>query len=97
MRFVKPVGLTRAEEALEEVQPQKSPQAAPPGVARCRSGTFGNCPAAAICQIVYQDGDKAPSCAECALHMQQLAESHRSSVRVEPLEKPFGNTTIDTR
>jgi hypothetical protein len=88
---VKPVGLTRAEEALEEVQPQKARVAAPPGTVRCRSGAFGDCPAAATCQIVYQDGDKAPACAECALHMQQLAESNRSSVRIEPLR----NTTID--
>lgn len=92
---MKPVGLTRAEEALQEQREERAREVAPPGVVRCRISRNGeDCPAAATCTIVWRD-DKTPACEDCALQMQQQCPG--AIVRVEPFEKPLGNTTIDTR
>ena len=85
-----PVGLTRAEEAALEKRSEEpriivKPE---PGAPSCRivllpEGTA--CGAAATVQLVWSDKDKTPACADCAARTSQLAASHRSSVRVEPL------------
>lgn len=68
---VKPVGLTRAEEAAQQ-QGFQERVTAPLGTVRCRVNVPGvDCKAAATVTVVWKDGDRAPSCAECALQMQQ--------------------------
>ena len=85
-----PVGLTRAEEEREQ-QLAPAPRAvviAPPGAARCRASvlpTGAACPAEARVLVRWSDGDGTPMCVECAGRTQQLAQSYRAAVRVEPL------------
>jgi len=44
-----------------------------------------SCTASATHRIVWPDGDKTPACAECVIRARQLAETHKSTVVVEPL------------
>jgi hypothetical protein len=44
-----------------------------------------SCPADATCLVVWPDGDKTPACLECLMRTKQVAESHRTTVRVEAL------------
>jgi len=87
-----PVGLTRAEEEL-----QREPLAprivvrAPPGAVQCRvlvPPRGDVCEAAATYRIVWSDSDVTPACADCALRTQELARSHRTVLKIEPLVKP---------
>ena len=91
---MKPVGLTRAEEASQQEREPQARIAAPLGTVRCRISVSPNgddCVAAATKRIVWRDGDKTPACADCVLQMQQQLPG--AIVRIEPL----GNTTIDNR
>lgn len=88
---MKPVGLTRAEEAsLEQEQPARARVAAPAGADRCRIPVLpdgADCVAAATCVLVWVlDGDRTPACNDCALQMQRRAESNQTPVRIEPLK-----------
>jgi hypothetical protein len=87
-----PIGLTRAEEAAMEGQPE-GPRIivkAPPGSIVCRMVIPPNgddCVAAATCRIVWPGEDRpTPACVDCARRIVQLAQSHRSSVRIVSLE-----------
>ena len=84
-----PIGLTRDEEAMEQQQPEvRIVVKAQPGAAVCRVGkavTGIDCEAAATCQIVWQDGDRTPACADCAGRAELQAENLHTSVRIEPL------------
>jgi hypothetical protein len=90
--MVDPVGLTRAEEeALQQVGPRVVVRA-PPGAPACRVAVppdGGDCPAAATRRIVWpsRDGWDRPTlaCRDCAERMQQVAASHNTTLRVEPL------------
>jgi hypothetical protein len=89
-RSVTPVGLTRAEEASEQGQPKvRIVVKAPPGAVKCRVIVPPNgddCPAAAVCRIVWSDGDETPSCADCARRLNQQAETqHHMTLRIDPL------------
>jgi hypothetical protein len=86
-----PIGLTQAEEAS-----QKSTEPAAPGVKaaagqpNCRITVLPDgeaCGAVADRRIVWHDGETTPACESCAVRMNQLAESHRTILRVEPLTK----------
>lgn len=88
-----PVGLTRAEQAAEEAP--AAPRVvvhAQPGARKCRASvppSGDSCPAAATRVVVWPDGDRTETCAECAGRLAQQALSHKSSVRVELLaERP---------
>jgi len=88
---VHPVGLTRAEEAMEHPRPSQPRVAvpAPPGALRCRAPVppdGGNCPAAATQVVGWPDGDRTPMCLECTLRTQQMAHSHQTRVKLEPIE-----------
>jgi len=88
---VNPIGLTRAEEASQQqpVANKSTPAAkAAPGEPSCRvtvppDGEACGAPVQHV--IVWSDGDRTPACLDCALRMQQLAESHRTILRVEEL------------
>jgi hypothetical protein len=93
---VKPVGLTRAEEEAE--QPPEAPRAVAavqPGRPRCQAAvppTGDRCVAEARGHLVWPDGDRSLACADCARRLQQLGESHRSSVRFEPFSAAEGES-----
>jgi hypothetical protein len=46
------------------------------------------CGKRALNRVVFSDGDKTPACNGCAMYLQQVAASHGTSVRVEPLTEP---------
>ena len=88
-----PIGLTRAELDLE--QRSTGPRVAvvaSPDATRCRASVPPNgdgCVAAARYRVVWQgaESENPPTamCPDCALRTQQLAQSHRTSVGLEPL------------
>jgi hypothetical protein len=83
-----PIGLTRAEEAAEH--PAAEPRIvvrAEPGRPVCRVAlpSGGDCLAEAVRVIVWHDGQTTLACVECAERMRQLAGSHRTTLRIEPL------------
>ena len=88
-----PFGLTRAEAEREQQQPAvRVTVVAPPGKPTCKISVppdGGACSAQATCRIVWQsrDGKDEPTlaCKDCAERMEQLAASHRTAIRVEPL------------
>ncbi len=83
---MKPVGLTRAEEALQERQQEQARTVAPPGAVRCQISVPPNgddCVAAAIHRIVWKDGDETPACADCTLQARQRLPG--AVVRIKPL------------
>lgn len=90
-----PIGLTRAEEALEQKPPEvRVVVKAPPGALTCRvvvPPDGKECGAAATHRIVWpsRDGwDKPTSaCKDCVVRMQQLAESHRTVIHIEPIRR----------
>jgi hypothetical protein len=94
---MKPVGLTRAEEALQEKKEAHVRQAAPAGVLRCRISVppnGDNCVSAATDFVVWKgDGsERTPACAECALDIQRRCPG--AVIRVERIKT---DTTVDTR
>jgi hypothetical protein len=84
-----PIGLTRSEEASEQGQTEvRVVVVAPPGVDRCRASVPPNgddCKAEAKFLVIWSDEDRTPMCRECAMHAQQMAQSHRTNVKVEPI------------
>ena len=85
-----PIGLTRAEEAALDKRPDEPRVIVkpPPGAPSCRITVLPEghaCGALATVRIIWPDDDKTPACVECAGHTSQLAQSHRSAVRIEPL------------
>ena len=84
-----PIGLTRAEEAMEQQQPEvRIVVKASPGAAVCRVGravTGIDCEAAATCRIVWPDDDVTPACDDCAQRANMQAESCHRTLRIEPL------------
>ena len=83
-----PIGLTRAEEANEQQVDTVPTVQAAAGQPSCRITVppEGNaCGALADRRILWHDGESTPACANCALRMAQLAESHRTILRVEPI------------
>lgn len=84
-----PIGLTRAEEEREQQQPEtRVVVKAAPGATLCRVGravTGIDCEAAATCRVVWPDGDKTNSCADCAERAQLQAKNLHFAVRIEPL------------
>ena len=84
-----PVGLTRAEEALEQQQPEvRIVVKAPPGAAACRVGqavSGVDCGAAATCRIVWPDAATTPACGDCADRAQLQAGNLHFEVQIEPL------------
>ena len=93
---MKPIGLTRAEEALQEQREDRAREVAPPGVLRCRISVLPNgddCVSAATDFIVWKgdESEKTPACADCVLQIQQRCPG--AVVRVEPL----AHTIVDKR
>jgi len=88
-RSVTPVGLTRAEEASAQRQPEvRVVVKAPPGAVKCRASVppdGADCAAAATHLVSWPDGDTTPMCRDCSMRTEQLAESHRAPIRVEPI------------
>ena len=85
-----PIGLTRAEEASEQQQPEvRIVIKATPGAIKCRVSVPPNgddCVAAATCTIFWPDGDETTACADCARRLSQQAETqHHTTLRVEPI------------
>jgi hypothetical protein len=83
-----PVGLTRAEEANQQPAETVPTARAAPGQPSCRITVPPGgdaCGAVADRRIRWHDGEATPACANCAMRMVQLAESHRTILRVEPL------------
>ena len=83
---MKPVGLSRAEEVLQEKREEHAREAAPPGTVRCKMSVPPNgddCVSAATRRIVWRDGDRTPACADCALEAHQRLPG--AVVRVESL------------
>ena len=86
-----PIELTRAEEEREQQQPEpRVVAAAPPGVVRCRASVppdGSDCKAAAKVTIVWSDPyDKpTPVCFDCAKRLNQQAETHHKTLRIEPI------------
>jgi len=68
---LKPVGLTRAEEALDQQGPQTKRVAAPLGAIRCGMNVQAGCAAAATVTVVWKDGARTPSCVDCTLQARQ--------------------------
>jgi hypothetical protein len=85
---VNPIGLTQAEEASQR-QPEPAPTVqARAGQPSCRITVPPEgeaCGAVADRRIVWHDGEVTAACVNCALRMAQLAESHRTILRVEAL------------
>ena len=83
-----PIGLTQAEEANQQ-QPATTPTArAAAGQPSCRITMPPDgeaCGSAVEWRIVWHDGEKTLACTNCVLRMRQLAESHRTILRVEPI------------
>jgi len=89
---MKPVGLTRAEEALQERQQEQARMVAPPGVIRCQMSVPPNgddCVSAAVYRVVWKDGQETPACADCALQARQQLPG--AIIRVELI------TSVDKR
>jgi len=83
-----PIGLTRAEEANERQTEAVPTVKAAAGQPSCRITVppEGNaCGALADRRIRWHDGEATLACANCAMRMVQLAESHKTILRVEPL------------
>lgn len=84
-----PIGLTRAEEALEQQQPEvRVVVKAAPGAPVCRVGravTGIDCEAAATCRVIWPDGDKTDACADCAERARLQAENLHFALHIEPL------------
>ena len=88
---MKPIGLTRAEEAAEQPDEPRVVVRAEPGRPRCEAAVPPDgqrCVAEATTILCWPDGDRSSACADCALRLQQLAESHRTVLRAAPIEKP---------
>jgi hypothetical protein len=83
-----PIGLTRAEEANQQQTETVPTVRATLGQPSCRITVppEGNaCGALADRRILWHDGEATPACENCAMRMTQLAESHKTILRVEPL------------
>ena len=86
-----PVGLTRAEEAIEHPAPAPVEQPkAPAGAIACQVvvPTGNVCGAVAQAQIVWirdLEAAKTPACLGCAGRMRELAKSFGSDIKLEPL------------
>jgi hypothetical protein len=68
---MKPVGLTRAEEALQERREERVRVVAPQGAVRCQVNVGDGCVAAAVYRVVWKDGQETPACEDCALQARQ--------------------------
>lgn len=86
-----PVGLTRAEEEKENpaAVPANQPPA-PDGVPKCIATLPPDgkvCGAEALWLVVWPDPEskKSPACTECAKRFRALAQSHGTSVGIEPI------------
>jgi hypothetical protein len=83
-----PIGLTRAEEVNQQQSDPVPTVKATGGQPSCRITVppeGGACGAVADRRILWHDGEATPACENCAMRMAQLAESHRTILRVEPL------------
>jgi hypothetical protein len=83
-----PIGLTRAEEASQQQTEAVPTVKAAPGQPSCRITVLPDgeaCGAAVERKIVWHDGETTLVCLNCAVRMSQLAESHKTILRVEPL------------
>ena len=89
-----PIGLTQAEEASQQQPAATAPAVkAAPGAPSCRITVPPDgeaCGATVQCVIVWSDNERTPACFNCALRMRQLAESHRTILRVEELPTKEG-------
>lgn len=85
-----PIGLTQAEEASQQPTEAAPTVRALPGQPSCPitlPPDGAACGAAVECRIVWpgQENESTLACRNCAIRMTQLAESHRTALRVEPL------------
>jgi hypothetical protein len=83
-----PIGLTRAEEASQQAPQPTATVKASAGQPSCRITVLPDgeaCGAAVERKIVWHDGEVSLVCLNCAVRMSQLAESHKTILRVEPL------------
>lgn len=83
-----PIGLTRAEEASQQQTEAVPTVKATAGQPSCRITVPPEgdaCGALADRRILWHDGEATPACENCAMRMTQLAESHRTILRVELL------------
>jgi hypothetical protein len=82
-----PVGLTRAEEEMQQKRPDGSRTIVkpPPGAPSCRCVVppdSGACGALATRRIIWPDADVTPACQDCADRLSMQAASFKIALRV---------------
>lgn len=89
---MRPVGLTRAEELGERPARSVAAARAPRGRPACRCVTLPSgdeCGAPATRRIMWPDAesdrDRTPACQDCVIRMGEIARSHGTVLKTEPL------------